>query len=72
MLSRSRLPSATEALRRSALVRRWYGDALVEHYALSRDAEHAEWRRAASVLGGDPHAADEVPEWELARYFELV
>lgn len=65
------LTSATEALRRSELARRWYGDALVEHYVLSREAELAEWRKAAPD-GGGSDLSDQVPDWELARYFELV
>lgn len=65
------LLAAVEALRGSALAREWYGDALVDHYALSRVAEHEEWRKLAAAApdGGDP---DQVPEWELARYLELV
>ena len=64
------LPAATEALRCSSLAREWYGDALVDHYVLSRVAEHEEWRKAAEAdAAGD---SEEVPDWELRRYFELV
>jgi glutamine synthetase len=64
------LLAAAEALRQSTLARAWYGDALVDHYALSRVAEHEEWRRCAErAPAGEP---GQVPEWELARYLELV
>jgi glutamine synthetase len=61
---------AIEALRGSSLVREWYGDALVDHYVLSRHAEQDEWRKIAAA---SPEASgDRVPDWELRRYFELV
>jgi len=63
------LTAATEALRESALVRSWYGDALVDHYVLSRHAEQDEWRKIAA---GAAAQDGEVPDWELRRYFELV
>lgn len=63
------LLAAVEALRRSELARAWYGDALVDHYALSRVAEHEEWRKRGVSAAGD---AEQVPEWELARYLELI
>jgi glutamine synthetase len=64
------LATAVEALRGSALARSWYGDALVDHYALSRLAEEAEWRKLAAAA--PPAAGEQVPDWELRRYFELV
>ena len=65
------LPSAIDALRQSELARRWYGDALVEHYVLSREAEAAEWRNAVPA-GAESDLVEQVPDWELARAFELV
>lgn len=62
------LLAATDALGSSRLAREWYGDALVDHYVLSRRAEHEEWSRRADGAGKD----GQVPDWELARYFELV
>jgi glutamine synthetase len=64
------LPIAVEALRGSALARAWYGDALVDHYVLSRVAEHEEWAKIAAASPVAP--GDQVPDWELRRYFELV
>jgi glutamine synthetase len=64
------LPVAIEALSGSSLARAWYGDALVEHYVLSRFAEQEEWRKIAA--GSHEESGDQVPDWELRRYFELV
>jgi glutamine synthetase len=64
------LQIAVDALRGSALARAWYGDALVDHYVLSRLAEQAEWHKIAADLPEEPD--DQVPDWELRRYFELV
>jgi glutamine synthetase len=64
------LPTAAAALRCSSLARAWYGDPLVDHYVLSRLAEHEEWRKLAVESPGPP--AGQVPDWELRRYFELV
>ena len=64
------LPTATEALRGSSLARAWYGDALIDHYVLSRVAEQEEWSKIAAESPAEH--GDQVPDWELRRYFELV
>ena len=64
------LAEATDALLGSSLVREWYGDALVDHYALSRHAEHEEWRKIAA--GSHETSSEQVPDWELRRYFEII
>ena len=57
------LDEAADALDGSALARGWYGDELVTHYVTSRRAE-AEYVRAI--------ANAQVPDYELARYFETA
>jgi glutamine synthetase len=57
------LPEAAELLRSSALARDWLGDALVDLYAASRDAE----QRAYDEL-----ARAQIPAWEIRRYFEVI
>jgi glutamine synthetase len=57
------LPEAVELLRGSRLAREWYGDLLVEHYAVSREAEQRAWEGVRDR---------QVPEWEAARYLEAV
>lgn len=51
------LPAASEAFRRSATARGWFGEHVVDHYATLADHE---W---SSFMGV-------VTEWEIARYFE--
>ena len=53
------LAESSRRLRNSALARRAFGDAFVEHYATTRDWEDQAFRRAVS-------------DWDLARYFELI
>ncbi len=53
------LAEAAERLRRSDMAREWLGDAFVEHFSASRDAEVAAQRA---------HVSD----WELHRYFEMI
>jgi len=53
------LEEAAARLRGSEMARRWLGDAFVEHFAKSREAEVAAHRAAVS-------------DWELERYFEII
>jgi glutamine synthetase len=53
------LADAAARLRRSDMAREWFGDAFVEHFATSREAEVAAQRA---------HVSD----WELHRYFEMI
>jgi glutamine synthetase len=53
------LGSAAARLRRSAAARRWFGDAVVEHYAAV--AQH-EWDQFMA----------QVTDWEIRRYFEQI
>jgi glutamine synthetase len=64
------LLDATERLSKSAFARERYGQAFVDHYVLSRRAEHAGW--AAVVGDGMDLAADQVPDSEARRFLELV
>lgn len=53
------LGEAASRLRRSDMAREWFGDAFVDHFAKSREAE-IEAQRAT------------VSDWELHRYFEMI
>jgi glutamine synthetase len=53
------LAAAAAGLRESAMARKWFGDDFVDHYAMTRDWEVRQSRRA-------------VTDWELARYFESI
>jgi glutamine synthetase len=53
------LADATRLFRESALARRWFGDAFVDHFAATREWEVRQHEKAVS-------------DWELARYFESV
>lgn len=53
------LAEAAGRLRRSSMAREWLGDAFVEHFAASREAEVAAQRA---------HVSD----WELHRYYEMI
>ncbi len=53
------LAEASRRLRSSALARRVFGDAFVEHFATTRDWEDRSFRRSVS-------------DWDLARYFEII
>lgn len=55
--------AAAAALRASSLARTWYGDALVDHYAVSREAEAGYWEAIRDR---------QVPDWEVRRYLETV
>lgn len=55
----SDLAAAAAALRESAMARKWFGDDFVDHYAMTREWEVRQYRRA-------------VTDWELARYFESI
>jgi len=53
------LAEAATRLERSALARRAFGDAFVDHFVATRRWEDQAFRRAVS-------------DWDLARYFELI
>jgi len=53
------LGEAAEALRNSEAARELFGDAFVDHYAITRDWEEQEFRRA-------------ITDWEMQRYFEII
>ncbi len=53
------LAEAAGRLRGSAMARDWFGDAFVEHFAATREAEVAAQRAWVS-------------DWELHRYFEMI
>jgi len=53
------LAEAADRLNASAAARALFGDAFVNHYAMTRRWEEREFRRA-------------VTDWELARYFEII
>jgi len=53
------LGDAAEALRKSEAARELFGDVFVDHYAISRDWEEREFRRA-------------ITDWEMQRYFEII
>ena len=61
--ARLRLPrslgEAAGRLRRSKAARELFGDAFVEHYATTREAEELSFQKA-------------VTDWELKRYFEII
>jgi glutamine synthetase len=53
------LSEAAGRLEKSKAARELFGDVFVEHYAMSREWEEREFRRA-------------ITDWELARYFEII
>ncbi len=53
------LGEAAEALKNSEAARELFGDAFVDHYAITRDWEEREFRRA-------------ITDWEMQRYFEII
>jgi glutamine synthetase len=53
------LSEAADRLLASKAARDLFGDVFVEHYAMSRQWEEREFRRA-------------ITDWELARYFEII
>lgn len=57
------LEEATDALDQSKLARKWYGDLYIDHYVASRRAE-------ADIVRGIRDA--QVPDYEVARYFEIA
>jgi glutamine synthetase len=58
-----RLPStlmeAARRLRNSDTARELFGDAFVDHYAMTREWEEREFRK-------------HITDWELQRYFEII
>ena len=57
------LDEAADALDQSKLAREWYGDLYIDHYVASRRAE-------ADIVRGIQNA--QVPDYEVARYFEIA
>jgi glutamine synthetase len=57
------LGAATARLKASAPARALLGDALVDHYVISREVEWDLWQR---------WLAETVTPWELDRYFETI
>jgi glutamine synthetase len=53
------LMEAAGRLRQSAPAREIFGDAFVDHYAMTREWEEREFRKA-------------ITSWELERYFEII
>jgi glutamine synthetase len=53
------LTEAAQRLRASKAARELFGDGFVEHFAATREWEDREARKA-------------VPDWDLARYFEII
>lgn len=53
------LREATDLFRESAVARKWFGDAFVDHYAATREWEMRQYEKA-------------VTDWELSRYFESI
>jgi glutamine synthetase len=53
------LSDAADRLKGSKVARALFGDTFVDHYAMSRQWEEREFRRA-------------ITDWELARYFEII
>lgn len=50
---------ATQKLKQSTAARELFGDAFVDHYAVTREWEEREFRKA-------------ITDWELQRYFEII
>ncbi len=53
------LPEATQKMAESKIARKLFGDAFVDHFTKTREWE---WKRFA----------EEVTDWELKRYFEII
>jgi glutamine synthetase len=53
------LSHAADRLAASSAARNLFGDAFVDHYAMTRHWEEREFRKA-------------ITDWELARYFEII
>ncbi|MEH6403421.1 MAG: glutamine synthetase family protein [Sneathiella sp.] len=53
------LGEAAARLKKSEAARSLFGDAFVDHYAITRDWEEREFRKA-------------ITDWELQRYFEII
>ena len=56
---RARCRKAAERLTASQAARNLFGDVFVDHYAMTRQWEEREFRKA-------------ITDWELARYFEII
>ena len=50
---------ATQLLKKSTAARDLFGDAFVDHYAVTREWEEREFRKA-------------ITDWEMQRYFEII
>ncbi|MDF2368826.1 hypothetical protein [Sneathiella sp.] len=50
---------ATQLLKKSTAARELFGDAFVDHYAVTREWEEREFRKA-------------ITDWEMQRYFEII
>lgn len=53
------LSEAAQKLKQSAAARELFGDAFVDHFAITREWEEREFRRA-------------ITDWEMERYFEII
>lgn len=53
------LGEAADRLKNSSAAREIFGDAFVDHYAITRDWEEREFRKA-------------ITDWEMQRYFEII
>ena len=53
------LSEATDRFVASSVARDLFGDAFVDHYAMTRQWEEREFRKA-------------ITDWELERYFEII
>jgi glutamine synthetase len=53
------LSEAADRLSSSAVARELFGDVFVDHFAMTRQWEEREFRKA-------------ITDWELARYFEII
>jgi glutamine synthetase len=53
------LSEAADRLAGSAIARELFGELFVEHFAMTRQWEEREFRKA-------------ITDWELARYFEII
>ncbi len=53
------LSAAADRLRQSSEARSWFGDALVDHFAATREWEEQQFR-------------GHITDWEMQRYFEII
>ncbi|MGE0215591.1 glutamine synthetase family protein [Mycolicibacterium sp.] len=57
------LPDAVRRLRNSRVAKDWLGPAIVDLYVAGREQDQHTWNN---------HAAQNIPDWEIRRYFEEV